>query len=513
MPVNSKHPEYQKEAPNWEVVRDVLDGEEAIKGKKQKYLPVPPGMVVANGVAFENGRKAAMAYGDDRYAFYHSFAEFPEITAPALNGFQGIIHEKSPKVQLPTAMEYLIEDATPDGEPLEVLWQAITHEVLSAGRIGLVCDVFDDDLVRIVPYAAESIINWRLRSKRDGGDPEFVVLEECMEAPHPDDEYMTKEKKSWRELRLMNADSAEPFYAVQKWKEDDEGGEPKPDGPLRPILRFGAGLGYVPIKIINAVDCGFEYGTIPIMPLCRRSLSIYRLTADYRRALYMKGDPQPWIAGVDPESSEAPGAIGGSTVWCFTDPSAKAAYLDVDGAGIPLTKEAMDSEYDRFYEEGGRLLADSDNGAESGEALRRRQIAKHVTLKGIVVNAADGLQSVLRKIAEMIGEDPEAVIFEAATDFSEPAMSGKELLELTTAKNAGAVLSARSIHRLARRGGLTELEFEEELEEMQDDPATMTGMTGMPGDEPAPETDTEEPADDEEVEVDDEAGDDEETTG
>lgn len=505
MPVNSTNPFYDEQHPNWEKVRDAVAGEDAIKGKGEDYLPTPPGMTPGGNDLLDNGKRA----GVERYQFYLSFAEFPEVISPALNGFQGIIHEKEPKITLPTKMEYLMEDSTPDSEPLSVLWQRMTREILSTGRVGLVCDVGSDDNVRIVSYAAESIINWRLRPVREGGDPDFVVVREAMEFPDEKDEFISETRQVFRELRMVSdGENGTPFYAVQTWIEPKDGGDPQPTAEgFVPVVRLAKPLDAVPIKVINAIDCGFDYGPIPIIPLVRRALSIYRLTADYRRALYIKGDPQPWIAGIEEE--DAPTGIGGSAIWTFTDSTVKVDYLDVDGKGIPLTKEALDTEYERFHEEGGKLLSENDRGAESGEALRRRQVAKSVTLKGIVLNAADGLQSVLRKIAEMMGLDPEAVIFEPDVDFAEPTMSGKELFELMQAKNAGAVLSNKTIHDLARRGGLTEKDFDDEESEIAEEPAIVTGLMGItpigapePNSDDKPAQESDDGEDDLEIDVD-----------
>ena len=39
MPVNSTHPDYDAAATEWSRARDVLAGEDAVKGGGEKYLP------------------------------------------------------------------------------------------------------------------------------------------------------------------------------------------------------------------------------------------------------------------------------------------------------------------------------------------------------------------------------------------------------------------------------------------------------------------------------------------
>ena len=113
-----------------------------------------------------------------------------------------------------------------------------------------------------------------------------------------------------------------------------------------------------------------------------------------------------------------------------------------------------------------------------------------MTLKGVVKNAGNAMESVLRKIAVVLGEDPEKVTFKPDTDWAEPTMTGEELFKLITAKNAGAPLSNRSLHELARRGGLTDMDFEAEEEEISEEAPMVDGLTGLPGEDPnVPEED------------------------
>lgn len=479
MPVSSTHPLFDRQKDDWEMIRDSLEGERAVKKKRDQYLPIPPGMgrTAASREFLDTGKNIIR----DAYSFYLSFAEFPEILGEALMGFQGIIHDKAPRVELPPKMQYLLEDATPQGEPLDVLWSMITANVLKLGRIGLLCDIGSDDLIRIVTYPADTVINWSLQTRREGGNPDFVVVQEAREVPVPNDPFQTKGLEVWRELRVFRD---EGVYRVRTWVESTNGGQPKIEqiegetdetGFMTPEL-FGQTFPEIPLTIVNATHLGFKYGPMPLRPLARRVHSIYRLTADYRRALYVKGDPQAVITGVEDEEN-IPDRIGGGEIWVLPA-GADAQYLDIDGNGIPLMKEEIDAQYERFYQEGGRLLDTADRGPESGEALRRRQAAQQVTLKDISVVCANGVQEVLRKIAAYLGENPENIHFEADTDFTEPILPADELVKYTAAKIQGAPMSWRSLHSLMMRGRLTEKDFEQEMEEIDDEGAELDGLVG-----------------------------------
>jgi len=467
MPVNTQHVKFEARLAAWERVRDALEGEDRVKAKNTQYLPRPPGMDrTGRGVTDGNGKPV----GDDRYSFYLGFAEFPEIVGPTLDGIQGLIHEKPADVKLPKQLEYLIEDATPDGEPLATLWERMTREVSATGRVHLLHDVGRDDVLRFCTYPAEAMINWLLKPKREGAAPTLVVLRETQSELIEEDGFAVKDVTYYRELRLVDG-----IYRIRLWVHKESAKPtivplPKTDaeGWMIPV-HFGRNFLKIPIDVINAAGEGFDYGPIPIMPMVKRAYNIYRKTADYNRSLYVKTDPQPVIYGVDDD--DVPESIGGDSIWHFSNPEARAELLDIDGLGIPLLRQAIEDEYQRFQEEGGRLR-ESDGGPESGEAVKRRQMVKQVTTKSLVINAGAQFEEALRGLARSrgLGEDAvEKVEFKPNLDFAEPPMDPQDFDKLVDSKLKGGPLSWRSIHRLAKLRKLTDREYEEELDEIEEE--------------------------------------------
>jgi hypothetical protein len=407
-------------------------------------------------------------YSSGAYAFYLRFAEFPDIVGPALQGFQGVIHAKQPNIELPPKMEYLLEDATPDGDTLLNLWVESTKDILTYGRTALLPDIVDGDRFAIARYEAPSITNWALMQKREGGGPSFVVLREQFDTQSENDEFLVSEVEQYRQLHMVDGQYYSTIWTKNS-NTDWVAGE-----SVR-VEWFGRAFEEIPLFVINSDGDGLDGDvTIPILPLARRALSIYRLNADYRRALYMKGDPQIFLSGVKKE--DAPSKVGGEMIWVFENPNAKAEYLDIDGEGIPLMRQAIEDEYKRFDAEGGKLLSSDGGSPESGEALRRRMMARQVTLRDIVTFAGLGFERMLKFVAFYMGEDPESVTFVPDTDFAEPTMTGREILELTQAKSAGAPISSKTIHGLMRRGRVTDMTYDEEIEEIEDDASVLASI-------------------------------------
>lgn len=475
MPVNTPHPEYEKRAQTWQMIRDAIDGELAVKSAGPTYLPVPPGMPSGMDL-LDSGKRI----GSDPYSFYLGFAEFPEIVEPTLSGFQGIVNTKPPTLAIPPALSYLEDYATIDGLTLEAYWSTITREILAMGRIGLLIDIDAlDGKLRFISYSVENIINWRERSPRLGGGVDMLVLRERQCVSDPKDPFKLLEITRWRELALNNG-----VYQSRLWEEQtdsdgkvtiqvvspaigsDSASAEIIEGWVTPSV-FGKTFDFIPFQCINAMDVGFEYQPPPMLPLVRRAYSIYRKSADYNRALYVKGDPQICISGID--AVDAPSKIGGDGIWTFPSPDAKASYLDIDGQGIPLMRQSIQDEYDRFDMEGGKLLMSDKTAPESGVALRRREQSHQVTLRNIVLCVGEAFEEQVKQIALLAGDDPEACEFSPDTDFAEPTMSAQDLLSFVTAKNNGAPIAYSSLHELMRRGGLTTKTFEEEVSAIEED--------------------------------------------
>lgn len=518
MPVSTTHPFYDDQADDWTTARVAVAGEKAVRADIQKYLPVPPGMGQPATRPAQPSKYGIQYYQHDRYSWYSTFAEFPDIVAPTVEAFQGLIHEKKPRVELPAAMEYLREKATANGESLDELWKMVTRGLINAGRQILLAEVLPGtDMVVSCPYHAESLINWRISTPREGSVVSLAVLAEGVFEPDTDDDFEVELVTKYRELRLVDG-----TYSVRLWEASSgvstspatqDGGKVQQSTEVLPTLsepdrveqmgqdesgfvspmRLGSEFGFIPIDVGNSDGVGFTYGHIPILPMAKIALSIFRKSADYNRALYNKGDPQAVIISDMPEE-DLPTTVGGGEIWLIpTGPGADAKYLDIDGNGIPLMESAIDKLFARFVQEAGRFLESNDrtNPNESGRAVEKRLSAQRVTLRSLVIEAGRLMEKHLRTIGKMLGLDEAAlreIKFEPNMDFTELKISGQELLQLISAKNMGAPWSLRSMHRVISQGGLTDMTFEEEMRALNDEqellgpPPTSTLATSVTND-------------------------------
>ncbi|MCI0393294.1 MAG: DUF4055 domain-containing protein [Acidobacteria bacterium] len=458
MPLDSKHPMYNKWKPAWVKLRDSYEGEDTIKDKGQAYLLPTPGQLLDGLKPNEIGYNAYMNY-------LHR-ARFPAYMKEAVKQMVGVMHNKPPVIELPPVMEPLLERATIDGESLPLMIRRINAEQLTVGRIGLLADApktGNPSLPYIALYNAETIINWD-DGQRSMPVPQMlnlVILDET--APRRITDFQWEELIAYRILTLGNPDLNEPAGQYQQALFEDTT-QFNASLLMPPTIR-GRNLMRIPFVFVNACDPLTEPSDPPLLQLANECLGIYRGDADYRLNLYLQAQDTLVTIG-DDKSEEAgqdkPLRVGaGSRINMPMGGDAK--YIGVSDAGLSEQRQALENDHKRAQEIGGQLIDTTSRERESGEALKVRVAASTATLKEIAMTGAEGAQSILRIIAEWIGAEPAKVRVQANLDFTEAGMTPAEFVDLMAAKEKGLPISDESAHAQVRKRGLSELEFAAEM--------------------------------------------------
>lgn len=477
MAIDTKHPLYAEFLEDWQMMRDTYRGERVVKARGQLYLPPTSGMV-ADGMAPEQpGAKA--------YQAYKARAVFHDFVADAVEAMIGMMHHKPPVIELPAALEPLRERATIHGESMEQLLRRINEQQLVTGRVGLLLDLPEQPdptapLPYIATYRAEHIINWDDGARDELTLPRLnlVVLEESEYERNAQFDWEFIEK--YRVLILGDPVANEGHgeaatYRVGVVRKSD-GADVNLDNLTEPNIR-GTKLEEIPFVFINTKDVVSSPDDPPLLGLARLALAIYRGEADYRQNLFMQGQDTLVVIG----SQEEDFRVGaGATI--VLPQGGDAKYIGVTSEGLAEQRQALENDKVLAASKAGQLVDTRSRERESGEALRIRVAAQTATLNQIALTGAAGLEQLLKIAATWVGANPEEVSVQPNLDFVDDEMSGKTLVELMTAKTMGAPLSKRSIHRLMQDRGLTEMEYEEELDEIGDEEPT-TGAGGNPEDD------------------------------
>lgn len=464
MSVDSTHPLYAEALEDWVTITDTHAGERAIKAKGVLYLRPTSGMI-----------SDGMSLGQDGLAAYINYkirARFPDSVNTAVDALVGIMHTKSPTIQLPVVMEPMMDNATNLGESLEVLLRRINVAQLISGRIGLLLDIPQDAAVGTLPYIATynaiDILNWddgKANADLVFKNLNLVSLYEGGPVRNVDFDWQQKDKYRVLVLGdvLANEGSGQGVYRVGVFEQ--RGTAFSEANLIEPSLA-GRTLDFIPFTFINASDIVAAPDKPPLLGLAALALGIYRGEADYRQALFMQGQDTLVVSGVsDKDQSFRTGA--GAAIILPVGGAAK--FIGVDSTGLSEMRSALENDKAEAAQKGGNLIDTSSRAKESGDALRIRVVARTATLNQIAKTGAFGLQRSLRQVAMWIGANPDEVVVTPNLDFVNDTLGGEELIKLATAKSLGAPLSNISIHKQMEEKGLTDMTLDEEMDAIEEE--------------------------------------------
>lgn len=475
MAIDDKHPEYIERLGPWLQLHDIYDGERTVKRKRMDYLPPMESMI-------QDGLTSPQAPGWRDYESYLARAYFHDHFRDAVKAMVGIIHMKPAVITLPERLEPMVDKATIQGEGLQMLLRRINEAQLVFGRCGLLADVPTGlDPFSATPYISFydplRIINWDAGRRDEGRNQlELVVLDE---SGYQREGFTWISERKHRILSRGIPDSLESGWTrptpADKFavcvKVNDQS-MPIPSDFINPSIG-GKFLDEIPFVFIGANDLVPEPDTPPLLGLSNLCLTIYRGEADYRQALYLQGQNTLVIIGPpsDDESQLRIGAKGLVRLRTGSD----AKYIGVSAAGLSEMRQSIVNDKNDAAMMGVAFMDVGNARGESGEALRIRVAARTTTISAIAQAAASGLEQILKMCATWVGADPDEVSVTPQTDFADQTVAGAALLAFMQAKQLGLPLSLKSLHRMMQLNDMTEMDFDEENEQIEDEADTFIG--------------------------------------
>lgn len=388
MSVESTHPDYDEYLPLWQRNKDAAEGERAVKKRTVRYLPIPD----------PETTKAS----SERYLSYLTRAVYTNFTGRTIKGLTGAVFRQDAHVELPSQIEYLIEDANSAGLSLQTIAHRAVSEVIRAGRFVMLADfpesqdgaTLEDTAglqALIACYDAESLINWR----EDGGRLTLAVLMEQREEVSADG-FTFEPVKYYRVLRLT-AEGA----TIQLYRESE------PANDERVIKDYsGKALRHIPLTIVGSEDNNAEPDNPPISDIAGLNLAHYRNSADYEEGVFIHGQPTLHINCGDTDAatfSEVNGTIMVGSREGVVTQNGGMNLIQADPNNAAMT--AMEHKETQMVRLGAQIIADS-RGQETAEAARIRSGAETSVLNTIVRNVSEGIEDVLRWCCEYMGANP-----------------------------------------------------------------------------------------------------------
>lgn len=455
--------DYSDALPSWELVGDVVAGEEKVKAKGETYLPNP------SVVEEDPGEKKAV------YDRYKQRASFYNVTGHTLQGLIGAVFRKDPELSVPGAIQYVDSDVDGAGVSIYQQSQQALAAVMEEGRVGLLADYPQTDapasradqnagLVRanIAKYDAKQITNWRTTKVGGAHLLSLVVLHETAEEVAPDG-FSVDEIEQYRVLQLV-----ESVYQVTIWRANEKGSAWEIYEQYTPKRGSGAAWDRIPFTFVGAQNNDSSIDKAPLLDLARQNVKHYQVGADWYNALFYAGQPQPWMSGLTQQwvdMLEEKGVLVGS----------RAPIMLPEGGAFGIetvtADSAIQSELDRIE---NRMVALGAKLMQVGGAIKTAtevnsdDAAQHSALSLASANVSEAYTKCLEWCAEFMGAAGESQYL-LNQDLVEHTLDATLLREIVAAWMSGAVPETDVWAWMRRTGlidsGKTDDEVREEVSE------------------------------------------------
>jgi Domain of unknown function (DUF4055) len=424
MPVNSLHPIYSSSIGRWQKNRDVFIGTDAIAAAGKRYLPP---------ISPDQSR--------EEYESYSKRATFFPAVHKTIAGFVGAISRRPHKFTLPPQIAHMEVVATYNDLTLSELTKTLCTEVLLQNRAGLLVDVHDDTgSPYLVPYSAESIINW--------SDDQIVLKETVFEAD-PLDRFKLNAVDQFRQLWLN-----EGVYTCTTWRKPTDAAsatiaEWAVYSEVVPTRR-GKPLDIIPFTFLSTQGATATVIDPPLAGLVDLSLEHYRKSSDLSHGLYWVAIPTLYITGINEDRQVT---LGGGSAILINEAQAKVGMVEFTGAGLGSLEKAISQIEHRMAAVGaGILAAESQRTNITAQEAGIKHASESNLLTSVVSGVRDGLMKALGYAAHWAFSDGKVDV-ELNDDFVSSRLDGPTLMGLVQALQSDGITLADFQHCL-QDGGL-----------------------------------------------------------
>jgi hypothetical protein len=388
---------YEKYEAQWVRIRDVIEGQDAIKDKGTAYLPALSGQTTTE------------------YDAYKYRAVFMNITSRIVNSNTGMITRRTPIVKYPSDMSYLFKDTIGISSFSEIFRYTIS-EVLQTGRVGLLVDIKNNRPV-VLRYATEAILDWYTDDK--GILTDVILMSEKVNGFQEDTE------TSYFHLKLRDG-----VYSIDSVDDNME-----VISNIEPNIK-GKTIDFIPITVITPFGIDINPIKSPIIDIVNINISHYLTSADLENGRHFTSLPTPVVTGA---STDKPLRIGSDRAWVLPDAKSKAYFLEFLGQGLTSLEKALSEKQSQMSQFSARLMDTSSKGSEAEGTVRLRYAADAATLSDVALSVESGLNIVYKIAAMFSNNDVNDVSIEVNKNFLETKLSYAELKVLSEAFIAGSI--------------------------------------------------------------------------
>lgn len=388
----TEHPEYLKRKGQWSFIRDWIEGTDAIKSKKERYLPRPVSM------------------SNKRYDALLKRAVVVNYVDQTLEGVHGMVFRRTPVVQVPDEMKKYLSDIDREGNSLYQFLSDSVYDIMITNFGGYLVDmpkidegtsVFEAEQLGVRPYItyypAESIINWKFKIVNGSKIPILVVLKEICEQ---DEITFTHEVKyQYRVLRLQNGIYTQYLYRII----DDKKGVY--DEEVIPVMINGKNLTSIPFV--------FAPSKKPEKPMLKDiaevNLGHYQKSADYENGIHLTTIPTGYVTGEAPQQDKdkniIPIALGEDEFLMFPNENAHVGILNYAGEGLSHCEDALRASELQMVVLGSRIITPEKGISETAESANIHRAGENAKLATFANNMSTVITKAINIMIKMLGVD------------------------------------------------------------------------------------------------------------
>ena len=424
MALTDVHPLYAANIDKWSLVRDTCAGQDEVKAKTTTYLPdfVP-------------------SQGQARYDAYILRALFYGYTSETRDRLIGSIFRKPATFNLPSELEYMLEDCTGNGFSLEQFAKEISLDVFETGRDGILVDYpqteerLTKDKVRKLDlkptfsnYKAESIYNWR--SKWENGKEKLIQVRLYEIEEIEIDEFTVQFEKQYRILDLVDGK-----YRVRLYDEKEQlinEFMPKANGKY---------LDHIPFYFVGSSNNASEIDKAPLYNLALLNLGHYINSADYEEGLHIMSQPTLFLTSdlSNEQFKEANpnGVLFGSRSGHFLGPNGSATLVQMEAN--TAAREAMVDKQEQMKAFGAEFFSEKGQN-QTAEEARINATSRSNILNTVTGNISEAIEAALEDAALFLGlKNIESIEYKLNTEFFPLVLSTAEISSMITLKEKGII--------------------------------------------------------------------------
>ena len=294
MSIDYEHAQHSKYATVWKKINDICD-----------YETVTDYLIELNPDDDSEENASRNSQFQDR-------AVFSDIAGQTVRGFVGLVFNKEPNAELPAGLDYLEENADGAGVSIYQQSQEVVEDLARVSLAGLWVDfpktdgpVSAEDIssrkvfATINHFAASQIWNWRTTRRGSQVLLELVVLKSSEEIVG-EDGYSVETQDVFLELYLDN-----DVYTVREWRPSTDEAEWEPSDPVVPKQHNGQTWDIIPFMFVGAQSNTWRIDAPVLRGLVELNIAHYNNSAIYEDSVFIVGQAQPWMSGLDIDTMKA----------------------------------------------------------------------------------------------------------------------------------------------------------------------------------------------------------------